>query len=337
MRASRLLSILLLLQTRGRMSARELAERLEVSRRTIYRDVDALTAAGVPLYAETGPAGGYQILDGYRTRLTGLTASEAESLFLTGMPGPAAELGLGATLAAAELKLMAALPIELRERAVRIRERFHLDIPGWFTDAEDTPHLATVARAVWEHRAIDVRYRRWTPTPAEVRRTLEPLGLVMKAGTWYVVARARGSPRTYRVASIRAVESVGEPFVRPPDFDLAACWRESSRRYETEVYRGEAVVRLSPEGFRVLSDVLGPVLDRAAAESASDPDPHGWCRVVLPIETVDHAVGQFLRLGAEIEVLEPADLRTRMAEIATAIAARYVLNGSIRPRLGHTS
>ncbi|WP_436494372.1 helix-turn-helix transcriptional regulator [Actinokineospora sp. HUAS TT18] len=322
MRASRLLSILLLLQTRGRLTAREIAQRLEVSVRTVYRDIDALTTAGVPLYAETGPTGGYQILDGYRTKLTGLTATEAESLFLAGIPGPAAELGLGAALAATELKLMAALPAELRERAVRIRERVHVDVPGWFSDPDDTPHLAEVAKALWEQRELDVRYRRWMPTPKEVRRTLRPLGLVVKAGTWYLVADTDGGRRTYRVASIRAVEAVGAPFERPADFDLAASWAESSRQYESTVYQGEAVVRLSPNGFRLLGDALGPAVARAAEETAAE-GADGWRTATIPIETVDHAVSQLLRLRAEVEVVAPAELRARVAETAAAIGALY--------------
>src|SRR4051794_1791176 len=173
MRAGRLVSLLLLLQTRGRMTAQALADELEVSVRTVYRDVESLAAAGVPIYADRGPDGGYRLLDGYRTRLTGLTSDEAESLFLAGMPGPAAELGLGGALAAARLKLTAALPPELRDRASKVSRRFYLDAPGWFRDAEQTPFLAEIAAAVWRERRIAVRYRRWDRD--EVDRELNPL------------------------------------------------------------------------------------------------------------------------------------------------------------------
>ena len=195
MRASRLLSLLLLLQTRGRMTAQQLADELEVSVRTIYRDVDALNAAGVPLYGDAGHDGGYQLLDGYRTRLTGLTPAEAEALFLSGLPGPAAELGLGGVLAAATLKLRAALPASMRDSADRLSEGFYLDAPGWYRPERKVPCLAEVASAVWERQVIRMRYSRWK-APEEVVRTIEPHGLVLKAGTWYVVARCEGTFRT---------------------------------------------------------------------------------------------------------------------------------------------
>ena len=162
MRASRLVQLLLLLQTNGKMTASRLAEELEVSVRTIYRDIEALSGAGVPIYAEAGPGGGVRLVDGYRTRLTGLTAEEAEALALSGLPGAASELGLGTVLAAAQLKVDAALPPELRSRAVRMRERFHLDAPGWFAREEPVPHLAALSRAVWEEQRVEIRYRKPT-------------------------------------------------------------------------------------------------------------------------------------------------------------------------------
>jgi predicted DNA-binding transcriptional regulator YafY len=319
MRASRLLSMLLLLQTRGRVTAQELADELEVSLRTVYRDVDSLGAAGVPVYGERGPAGGYRLVDGYRTRLTGLTEDEAESLALAGLPGPAAELGLGAVLAAAQLKLTAALPPELRSRAGRVRERFHLDAPGWHRDAEHPPQLAAVADAVWNQRAVRVRYQRWR---GEVTRTLEPLGVVLKAGVWYLVARASGQARTYRVARILDLEILDERFERPEGFDLAGFWESWSQRFRSSLYRGEAVVRLSPRGLRLLF-LLGPVVSRAAQESAGPPDVAGWTRVVLPIESIEHAQADLLRLGGDAEVLAPPELRRQRAETAAAIVQVY--------------
>ncbi|WP_328878127.1 helix-turn-helix transcriptional regulator [Streptomyces sp. NBC_00299] len=307
MKSSRLVSILLLLQTRGRMTAAQLAEELEVSVRTVYRDVEALGAAGVPLYGDAGHAGGYRLLDGYRTRLTGLTSSEAEALFLAGAPGPAAQLGLGSVLAAAQLKVRAALPAELRTHADRISGRFHLDAPGWYADADETPHLPAVADAVWNSRVLHVLYRRWRE-PTDVERRLEPYGLVLKAGRWYVVAGP--GPRTFRVDQILQLTPVREKFTRPADFDLAAYWRAYQRDFHDRLYRREAVVRLAP----------GVTLDRAAGHRTEND---GWTRVTVTIESVDHAHAEFLRLGTGIEVLQPPELRERIARTVAELAERY--------------
>jgi predicted DNA-binding transcriptional regulator YafY len=309
-RASRLLSILLLLQTRGRLSARELADELEVSVRTVYRDVEALSAAGVPVYADRGASGGYQLLDGYRTKLTGLTADEAEALFLAGLPSHAAQLGLGTVLAAAQLKLKAALPPELRDRAERLQERFHLDAPGWFREPVSPVHLETVANAVWHQRALRIGYERWDAS--EVERTIEPLGLVLKGTNWYVVARGRSQVNAYRVDRIHAVEVLDDTFERPSGFDLAAYWAEWARRLEATLYRGTAVVRLSPRAVELFG-LSGPVATRALRESSSEPDRDGWVRVTLPIESTEHATRELLRYGADAEVLEPAEVRDRIA------------------------
>lgn len=307
MKSSRLVSILLLLQTRGRMTAAQLADELEVSVRTVYRDVEALSAAGVPLYGDAGHAGGYRLLDGYRTRLTGLTADEAEALFLAGAPGPAAQLGLGSVLAAAQLKVRAALPPELRGHADRISGRFHLDAPGWYADADETPHLPAVADAVWNGRVLHVLYRRWRE-PTDVERRLEPYGLVLKAGRWYVVAGP--GPRTYRVDQILRLTPADEEFTRPHDFDLAAYWRAYQRGFHDRLYRREAVVRLAP----------GVTLDRAAGHRT---ERDGWTTATVPIESVDHAHAEFLRLGTGIEVLEPPELRERIARTVAELAERY--------------
>ncbi|MEH0985106.1 helix-turn-helix transcriptional regulator [Micromonospora sp. CPCC 205556] len=322
MRASRLVSLLLLLQNRGRLTARELADALEVSVRTVYRDVESLGAAGVPVYADRGPAGGYRLLDGYRTRLTGMTAGEAEALVLAGMPGPAAELGLGSVLAAAELKLRAALPTELADRGDRVRQRFHLDAPGWFRDPEPVPHLTALADAVWEDRLVRVRYLRWQ-RPREVTRVLAPLGVVLKAGRWYLAARAGDQLRTYRVGAVQQVTVLDERFDRPADFDLAAFWADWTDRYERGVYRDEARIRVTAAALEFMAYVFPPAMSRAAREAAGEPDAQGWRHTTLPIESVRHGHTELLKLGAQVEVLAPAELREMVAATAHAMAERY--------------
>ncbi|MGW5397945.1 helix-turn-helix transcriptional regulator [Streptomyces sp. NPDC003952] len=340
MRADRLLSLLLLLQNRGRMTAPELAAELEVSVRTVYRDVEALGACGIPVHADRGPAGGFRLVDGYRTRLTGLTDVQAGSLFLAGAPGPARDLGLGADLTAAQLKLEAALPAELADRARRIQQRFHLDAPAWFRDADPVPHLARIAGAVWEQRILKTHYRRWS---GAVHRVLWPLGLVLKGGIWYLVARpadttdtaagaeaaavsapgpADGAVRTYRVGRFLDVDTPGERFERPEGFELAAYWKESSRRLEAATRRQTAVVRLSPHARRLLPMWFGAAGVRALA-TAGPPDADGRVDVELSVESGSVAVGDLLRLGAEAEVLGPPELRRALAEAVAELARRY--------------
>jgi predicted DNA-binding transcriptional regulator YafY len=322
-RASRLVSLLLLLQTRGRMTAQDLADELEVSVRTVYRDVESLGTSGVPIYADRGPAGGYQLLDGYRTRLTGLTGDEAGTLFLAGVPGPAAELGLGSLLAAAELKLRASLPGELADRADRVRERFHLDAPGWFRADEPTPHLATVADAVWRERMLVVRYRRWK-APREVTRALAPLGVVLKGGRWYLVAAARDKITAYRVANVLDAELLDEPAQRPQGFDLAAFWQEWTDRFERSVYTASATVRMTAEALDRMAYVFPPEMARHARASAGPPDEDGWLTTTVPIESVKHGHIELLKLGADAEVMDPPELRERFATTARGLAGIYI-------------
>jgi predicted DNA-binding transcriptional regulator YafY len=314
---------MLLLQTRGRLTARELADELEVSVRTIYRDTESLSAAGVPLYADRGPTGGYQLLDGYRTRLTGLTPDEADSLSLAGIPGPAAELGLGTVLAAAQLKLMAALPPELRSRAGRIRERFHLDAPGWFSDLDRPESLATVADAVWNQRAIRVLYQRWN---GEVDRVLEPLGVVLKGGNWYLVAQtadATQNIRTYRVSRILELEPLKAHFERPDDFDLGAYWQTWSKQFESNLLRHEVQVRLSPEGLEALPYLFSPAVTRGVQQQATQPDADGWVHVTLQVESLERAHFELLQLGPDIEILAPTELRERITQAAEQMVGMY--------------
>jgi len=318
MRASRLLAILMLLQTRGRMTAQALAAEFEVSIRTIYRDIDQLSAAQVPVYADRGPNGGFALLDGYRTKLTGLTPAEAETLFLAGLPGPAAELGLGGALAAAQLKLTAALPERTRGAAERVAHRVHLDPVGWFRSTDDAHLLPTIAEAVWSETCLDVRYKRGA---GSVARRLKPLGLVLKAGVWYLVAQVGEQTRIYRISLILEAAAGGERFVRSKGFDLAAAWETAARAYERGVYRDKAELRVSPAGLRGL-ELLGAPVARAAAETA-EPVGDGWRRVTIPIESIEHGAADLIRLGTEVEVLEPAALRRRIADMARAVASIY--------------
>ncbi|MCB5180023.1 helix-turn-helix transcriptional regulator [Streptomyces antimicrobicus] len=331
MKASRLLSILLLLQTRERMTAEELARELEVSVRTVYRDVEALAASGVPVYGDAGHRGGYRLLEGYRTRLTGLSAGEAEALFLTGLPGPAAQLGLGPALAAAQLKLRAALPAALREQADRMRRRFHLDAPGWYAEHVGTPFLGEVADAVWHGREIEVRYRRWKQ-PFEVDRRLAPYGLVLKAGRWYLVARPAGAeaagPRTYRVDQILALTTTRTPVDLPEDFDLAAHWRGAQADFHARLHPEEVLVRLSPRAAAQLTGAQARALE---ATGRPDPDHPGWTRATLPVESHAQARAQFLALPEDAEVLGPPPLRAQMQKAAHTLSTRYGTPGPRSP------
>jgi len=319
MRASRLVSLLLLLQTRGRMTAGELADELEVSVRTIHRDVEALSEAGVPIYAERGPHGGIRLVDGYRTRLTGMTADEAEALFLSGLPGPAAELGLGTVVTAARLKVLAALPPELRVRASRLVERFHLDASGWFQAGEPVPHLATLSEAVWETQRVEIDYERGDRV---VTRTVDPLGLVLKAGVWYVVAAAEGSLRTYRVGRVSDARATAERFERPSGFDLAAFWSESSAAYERDVPRVEVTVRVREDRLHRLRDAVGTAVVEAAVPVP--PDDGGDLRTLrIRLDWPDEAPAALLRAGPDLEVLEPLEVRERLIAMARATVQRY--------------
>ncbi|MCI4066535.1 WYL domain-containing protein [Micromonospora sp. R77] len=322
MRASRLLSILLLLQEHGRLTAAELARRLEVSERTVYRDVGSLHAAGIPLYGEAGHAGGYRLVDGWRTRLTGLTAEEAERLLFAGLPGPTAELGYDTVVASVGLKLRAALPRPLADRAAQLQQRFHLDTPGWYSDGDPSPHLAPTADAVWRQRRVRVRYRSWT---GEVTRLLEPYGLVLKGGRWYVVAARpdRAEPATYRVNQILGLTTLAESFDRPADFDLPAWWRAHVVDFRSRLQRDEATIRLSPRGRERLREIASDAVVAAVDATAGPPDEAGWVRAVVPVESPTHAHGDLLRLGAEVEVLSPTALRDRLAATAAALAVLY--------------
>jgi predicted DNA-binding transcriptional regulator YafY len=269
---------------------------LEVSVRTIHRDVDALSASGVPIYADRGPHGGIRLVDGYRTRLTGMTADEAEALFLAGLPGPRRSSGSGTVVAAARLKVLASLPTELRGRASRLVERFHLDAAAWYHPDEAVPFLGELSESVWECRRVQIGYDRGDKT---VDRILEPLGLVLKAGVWYLVARADDQPRTYRVSRVSRVTTLEDVFERPDGFDLAAFWAESSAAYERRhaARRGGAADRPRPD--RPAPGVIGErPYDTLVRLDESDPD--GWLRVRVQLDWPNEATTQILAVGSRL-------------------------------------
>ncbi|MFG3658787.1 helix-turn-helix transcriptional regulator [Streptomyces sp. NPDC047706] len=322
MRAARLIKMVLLLQSRSAMTAAELARELEVSERTVTRDAQALSEAGVPVYADRGRAGGYRLIGGYRTRLTGLHRGEAEALFLSGVPGALREMGLEDAASAARLKVSAALLPSLRDASRTAAQRFHLDAPNWFKEPRTPELLPAVADAVWDDRPLTARYRRGD---GEVERQLEPYGLVLKAGVWYLCARAapQGAWRVYRIDRFTAVATGEERFVRDEDFDLPAFWEERAEQFARSILRAEVRVRLSPAGARALPHAVDPLAAREALDDAGPPDSVGWVTLTLPVESEEVAHTQLTALGAEVEVLAPASLRARFAGDAARLARLY--------------
>ncbi|MGN6829617.1 helix-turn-helix transcriptional regulator [Paucibacter sp. M5-1] len=318
MRSSRLLSILLRLQAQGRVSAAALAEALEVSVRTIYRDIDALSAAGVPVYAEHGRSGGFVLREGYRTALTGLDRPEAESLFLAGVPFAAAQLGMGASLESTRLKLMAALPEALRQDALRVAARFHLDPVAWFQGPEAQQLLPALAEAVWSGRLLSLDYQSWQ---GRVARQVAPLGLVLKGGLWYLVAAVGPQVRTYRVSAIRSLQIEQQRAEPPADFNLGRYWEAFARDYEARMQAGRARVRARPQALRRLAEASHAMAQAVAGAGPCDAD--GWHRLEIPIESNEAAVGELLRLGPDVEALAPAELRVALREAAAALHRVY--------------
>lgn len=316
MRSSRLLSILLTLQLRGRATATQLAEQFEVSLRTIYRDVDALSAAGVPVIADRGPGGGFGLHAGYRTRLTGLSDTESEALMLAGLPAAAADLGLAEPAALARLKLLAALPGETSALAGRIADRFHLDAADWYREPQPPLHLRTVAAAVWEGRRIEMLYESWSKTS---RRTVDPLGLVLKAGEWYLVARPGKRTLIFRVAAMLEATILDQRFHRP-DCDLPRVWKELTDNFRQSLRRSTATIRIAPEAMSLV-DRVGA--DMAAPLRAAEPDSAGRRTAKVAIESVPHAAALLLGLGAGVEVIEPGELREELARRAAEVVALY--------------
>ncbi|MBN3738234.1 YafY family transcriptional regulator [Burkholderia seminalis] len=321
MKASRLLSIMMMLQARGRMTAPALAEALEVSERTILRDIDQLSTAGVPIWGERGRNGGFQLRDGWRTDLTGLTEHEARALILAGLPGPASELGLDGMAASARLKMIASLPPASREQADRVASRLHVDTVDWYRAQETPAFLREAADAVWGAYCIDVTYQSWRGVS---RRALEPLGLVLKGGAWYLIARVVGKPAalTFRLANIREFNTTRRRFRRPARFDLAAHWRDAMNRVEADLHRLTAHVALSPRGATWLANAR--IEAAPAGHEAGNADvPPGWNAFLMPIESIEHGARKLLGFGAHVKILGPQALKDRFLDELSQLNALY--------------
>ncbi|MFC8427103.1 helix-turn-helix transcriptional regulator [Streptomyces sp. NPDC057253] len=318
MRADRLLSLLLHLQSRGQMTARQLAVELEVSVRTVYRDLEALGAAGVPVVASGGPGGGCRLMEGWRSPLLGISAEEATALLAVASgSGPLERIALGDALAQARLKLLAALPAAGREQANTTASRFHIDTQAWFKPTEPVPQLAVLVDAVRQDRRLRLTHA----SRAGVTRAVDPLGLVAKAGVWYLVVRSDRGIRTHRASRITAAELLPESFVRPADFDLSAHWADWTAEFEASLDQLAVTVRLSAAGLAALPQVLGDT--GSAARATPDPQAPGWHRLVLHFDDRKASCRRLLGFGPDAEVLEPTDVRRELAETARRTAARY--------------
>ena len=321
MRADRLISIVLLLQANGRMTAETLASRLEVSQRTILRDMDALSSAGVPVIAERGTGGGWRLIDGYETKLTGLTPAEIRSLFLARPPALLAELGMKEAADAAWLKLRAALPSGVREQAEFVRQRLLIDSRNWRDPGESLSSLPLLLEALWSGQRLKFVYEKADGTSSE--RELDPLGLVARGNRWYLVASKGDEQRTYRVSRIRSAQILAERAARPTAFDLAAYWEASTNRFREHLPYYNATFLVTEHILPWACYRPWRVLERAPAGERY--------RVSLRFDAPEEARQFALGMGAELEVLEPPDLREYVIATAQAVAAAYAGSPPKRP------
>jgi predicted DNA-binding transcriptional regulator YafY len=315
MRADRLLSIMLLLQIYRRLTARELARRLEVSERTIHRDMEALTIAGVPVTALRGAGGGWALVDGYRTNLTGLNEAEVQSLFAGVPESLLADLKLDRASDAAHVKLLATLPESARADAEYARRRVHVDVAGWGSADEAVPHLQTIQEAVWRGRRLHFTYG----DECGAGRGADPLGLVAKGSVWYLVARVGGEVRGYRVSRFTSARVCEEACERPEGFDLAAYWSDSVARFKSHTPRFGATFRAHKSVLHLIH-YAGRF---SRVEAAGEPDAAGWARVRMRFQFEEDACAFALGFGTKVEVVEPAALRGKVLESARAVAAFY--------------
>jgi predicted DNA-binding transcriptional regulator YafY len=321
-RADRLLALLAMLQARGKCTAKELASELEVSLRTVYRDTEALSAAGIPVYAAGGPGGGYELMEGWRTSLLGISTEEAMVLLAAAAPAPLANTSLSEDLTSARLKLLAAVPAARRAQVAAESARFHVDAPGWFRPLRPVPHLDTIIRSVRADRLLRLVYRRDGHTPSHLE--VEPLGLVTKAGGWYLVALLQDRIAVYRVDRVVDAEVLPERFTRPTTFQLATFWTDWSRKFESSRPSLAVKVRVHPRLWDALPEIFGEAVG-ARMHAGSAPDGDGWRVIELTFESPAAARTRILGLGPEAEVVEPDEIREAVCAAAAATSALYAI------------
>lgn len=328
MRADRLLSILLLLQTQTRLTAGELAQRLEVSERTIYRDMDALSAAGIPVIAERGQQGGWSLPEGYRTQLTGLKDSEIQAVFLANPARLLADLGLNEAAEAAFLKLMASLPTMQRQNAEFIQQRIHIDSGSWRQAGDTVRFMPVLQAALWRECQLRVMYQRGDGQCVE--RQIDPLGLVAKGQTWYLVAQIAGDIRTYRVSRMVSAQLINEPSQRPPDFDLAAYWAQSSADFVANLPRYVTRLRVAPG----MVQHIQLMWRYTWLEAIAPPEADGWQTITAIFELPEEAARFIAGCGASIEVLSPPELREQVLVLAQQVLDFYAHEKEQSPEIG---
>ncbi len=318
MRADRLLSIVLLLQTHQQMSSRVLAQRLEVSERTIHRDMEALSYAGIPVIAERGSNGGWSLLGEYRTNLTGLNEDEIQSLFVSQPPKVLADLRLQKASEGALLKLLAALPAIHRRGAERARRRIYVDSAGWTRHDEAVPLLPVLQDAIWHERKLRITYTRGDECEAVVRE-IDPLGLVAKGNAWYLVGGVDGELRSYRISRISEAELLDVTSVIPDDFDLADYWEKSAANFKATLPSYVATYRVSPSVFPRLR-FAGRF---ARVGEVIETDERGWRTVEVRFDVEEMAVEYALGFGPNVEVLEPVALKDKVRSMAQSVLEMY--------------
>jgi len=325
MRADRLFSIVLLLQSHRQLTSRDLAGRLEVSPRTIHRDMEALSGAGIPVVAERGTGGGWSLLGEYRTNLTGLNEAEIQSLFVSKPSRLLTDLNLEKAAEGAFLKLLAALPSVYRRGAEHACQRIYVDVTGWNRAEEAVPFLHALQEAVRQERRVRILYGRGE-CDAATERLVDPLGLVAKGSVWYFVAAAVDGEevRSYRVSRVLQVEVLDEQCARPPDFDLAEFWEQSSAKFRAHLPQYRARVRVRQEIVARM-----PYAGRfARIERTGQPDAEGWVEVALRFDVEEMACEYALGFGTQLEVLEPVALREKVLAAARRVVAFYTQNNS---------